>query len=210
MRRYWTTVNAHVGSASDPAHQFGFTQMDWFAAELDKAAANGDAVWVLGHVPGDAWLPEHSLRYQQLVEKHAGVIQGQFYGHDHQDGVKLTRACNATAPGNATPTPTPTAATDCSGNATGVMWVGPSLTEGWPSENPALRVMEYEPGDGGFRFTAAKTYSADLAAANADGKVSWVLEYDTAEAFGMPDISARSFERWVTQQMAVNATAFRG
>ena len=46
-----------------------------------------------------------------------------FYGHDHEDYIRLTR--------------------NSDGNATGVVWIGPALTEGFPSENPGIRQYEY-------------------------------------------------------------------
>jgi 3',5'-cyclic AMP phosphodiesterase CpdA len=64
---YWSSVNTHVAAGrGDGAYAFGFTQMEWLSTELDKAAARKDAVWLLGHVPGDAWLEEHTTRYQQV------------------------------------------------------------------------------------------------------------------------------------------------
>jgi hypothetical protein len=188
---YWTTINPHIKDSSDPAYTFGFKQMDWFGQQLDIAATKGDAVWVLGHVPGDAWVPELSAAYQQHITKHAQIVKGQFYGHDHQDGIKLTRACDK---GNST---------ECLGAPTGVMWAGPSLTEGWPSENPAIRLMEYDTGS--FEFTAAKTYSTDLETANRKGEVAWAFEYDTAEAFGLPDLSPASWEAWVQKKVTVKS-----
>ena len=193
---YWTTVNPHIKDKTDSAYKFGFTQMDWFGKALDAAAAKGDAIWVLGHVPGDGWLPEHTRAYQQHIERHAATIKGQFYGHDHEDGVKLTRKCDPA--GNSTD--------DCRGAPTGVLWAGPSLTEGFPSENPALRIMEYSTSS--FDFTAAKTYSTDLAVANAEGKVTWSFEYDVAQAFGLPDLSPIHWQNWVQTEMATNQTAF--
>ena len=191
---YWTEVNAHVKKGpADGAYAFGFKQMDWFADTLAAAAKNRDAVWVLGHVPGDEWLPAHARRYQQLIEAHKGIVKGQFYGHDHQDGIKLTRACEPNG-------------TDCTGAPTGVLWAGPSLTEGFPAENPAIRLMEYSPTT--FEFTAAKTYSADLEAANAKGSVGWAFEYDTADALGLPNLSPAAWEAWIQQQMSVNQTVF--
>ena len=66
---YWTRVNTHVAAGSkDGAYAFGFQQMEWLATELERAAARGDAVWLLGHVPGDEWLEEHAGRYQQLID----------------------------------------------------------------------------------------------------------------------------------------------
>ena len=192
---YWTNLNVHVKAGSkDGAYGFGFKQMDWLGSELDKAAARKDAVWLLGHVPGDMWLEEHTTKYQQLIEKHSTMIKGQFYGHDHTDGIKLTRAC-------------PTS--NCTGKPTGVLWAAPSLTEGYPSENPGIRLMRYDTkAKDKYAFTHAETYSMDLEEANKKGRAEWRLEYDAKSAYNLTDLSPSSWEKWVQRTLSVNESAF--
>merc|ERR1711939_706774 len=103
---------------------------DWFAAELASAEKRGARVWVLAHVPfDDGFVPAHVTRYQQLMEQYAHVVTGQFFGHDHTDFFKLTRSCDGSG---------------CRGTPTGTLFVGPSLTEGWPPENPGVRMYLYD------------------------------------------------------------------
>eukprot|EP00658_Telonema_sp_P-2_P023946 TRINITY_DN19606_c0_g2_i1.p1 TRINITY_DN19606_c0_g2~~TRINITY_DN19606_c0_g2_i1.p1 ORF type:complete len:428 (-),score=86.94 TRINITY_DN19606_c0_g2_i1:39-1322(-) len=189
---YLATLNPLVKNTTGSEYKFGFEMMDWFAGELQKAADSNISVWILGHIPGELWLPEHTLRYQQLVQGHASTIKGQFYGHDHEDYVRLTRECPSK---------------NCTGAPTGVVWVGPSLTEGWPSENPAIRLYEFDDASSG--ILDALTYSTNLTQANKVGSVAWELEYSTRLRFGMEDLSPQAWARQIEEQVAKNETAFR-
>jgi hypothetical protein len=70
---------------------------------------------------------------------------------------------------------------------------GPSLTEGFPATNPAVRELIFDAET--FALVDAKTYTANLHAANAaGGKLEWALEYAFSTEYGMPDMSVASFE----------------
>ena len=182
---YLSTLNPLVANTSNPAHHFGFKMMDWFKNELKNASESSTKVWILGHIPFEAWLPEHLSRYQHLISKYSHVVEGQFYGHDHEDYVRLTRDGQDQ-------------------NATGVVFIGPSLTEGYPSENPGIRLYKYNTSS--FSVIGARTFYTDLVQANEDKNVEWKLEYDMLEEFEMlKDLSPRSFER-LYLEMLDNAT----
>ena len=187
---YLSLLNPLVKDNSSAAHRAGFDMMAWFGGELAAAEQRGDVVYVLGHIPGESWLPAHSLTYQRLMQRYAATVKGQFYGHDHEDYVRLTREC-----GDAT----------CTGSATGVVFVGPSLTEGWPSENPAVRVYVT---DGNYTVEDALTYTADILEANEKGAATWVLEYSAKDRLRLDDLSPRSWEKYVALQLATNESAF--
>lgn len=91
----------------------------------------------------------------------------------------------------------------CTGAAWGVILNGPSLTEGFPATNPSLRLLGFDSTSN--TLTDVWTYYADLHDANKRGKLDWVLEYDMRAHFGMPDLSAASFEQLHTH-FAANAT----
>ncbi|KAH8049132.1 hypothetical protein JL722_12132 [Aureococcus anophagefferens] len=187
---YLSMLNPLVKDNSSAAHRAGFDMMAWFGGELAAAEQRGDVVYVLGHIPGESWLPAHSLTYQRLMQRYAATVKGQFYGHDHEDYVRLTRECD-----DAT----------CTGSATGVVFVGPSLTEGWPSENPAVRVYVT---DGNYTVEDALTYTADILEANEKGAATWVLEYSAKDRLRLDDLSPRSWEKYVALQLATNESAF--
>lgn len=73
----------------------------------------------------------------------------------------------------------------------GVILNGPSLTEGFPATNPAVRLVGF---DAAHSLTSVRTYYADLHDANRVGALNWTLEYDMREHFAMRDLSPASFE----------------
>ncbi|KAH8074010.1 hypothetical protein JL721_2567 [Aureococcus anophagefferens] len=159
--------------------------LDTIAATHEKLRAALPGVKVYGAVGN-----HDSLTYQRLMQRYAATVKGQFYGHDHEDYVRLTRECD-----DAT----------CTGSATGVVFVGPSLTEGWPSENPAVRVYVT---DGNYTVEDALTYTADILEANEKGAATWVLEYSAKDRLRLDDLSPRSWEKYVALQLATNESAF--
>jgi hypothetical protein len=71
------------------------------------------------------------------------------------------------------------------------------LTEGYPATNPSLRLLEFDSQT--YELLDAKTYTADLHAANRRGSVEpaameWKLEYSFKQQFNMSDMSVASFE----------------
>jgi hypothetical protein len=92
----------------------------------------------------------------------------------------------------------------CDGPATSVLLPGPSLTEGWPATNPALRLLEF---NAAFELAAVRTYYADLHEATAAGAPpAWRLEYDFAQQYGMADLTPASFEQ-LAARLAQNGSA---
>ncbi|ANB12241.1 Ppn1p [Sugiyamaella lignohabitans] len=62
-------------------------QLQWIANELADSEANGEAVWLMGHLPpgcSDCIVP-WSNAFQQIVERYSKTIRAQFYGHTHYD-----------------------------------------------------------------------------------------------------------------------------
>ena len=193
---YLSQVNPYVKDGTNGAREFGYKMMDWFETALDTAHQRGHAVWVLGHVPSGDWLPAHELRYLQLIEKYASMIQGQFYGHKHEDFAKLTRKCDETGL--------------CSGDPTGIVWVGPSLTEGWPSENPGIRQYVYGANDqdpqARYAITESVTFMTNLTEANIKSSVEWRMEYSTRQLYNMPDLAPASWLAVLNRMVTDNKT----
>lgn len=93
----------------------------------------------------------------------------------------------------------------------GVLLPGPSLTEGWPATNPALRLLEFDRDT--FELLDVQTYTADLHAANKAGSLDWGLEYSFKDKFSMPDMSPASFGALADRMSAAAAEewqAYRG
>lgn len=172
---YLCTLNPLVKNKSSAEYRQGFIQMDWFASELAAAEERKAHVWVLAHVPfDDGFVPEHVARYQQLMEQYAHVVSGQFFGHDHMDFFKLTRSCNGSS---------------CNGAPTGTIFVGPSLTEGFPPENPGVRMYLY---DDNHTVHDALTWRVNLSKANLNRKLEFEYEYSMKEAYNLTDLSPES------------------
>jgi len=175
---YLGELNPLVKNRSSAEYQEGFVQMDWFEKELRDAESRGDKVWVLGHVPfsdGSVGILEtHLVRYLRLVEKYKGTITGQFFGHDHTDYFRVTRACGDS---NST----------CQGTPTGVLFAGPSLTEGFPPENPGLRAYIYD--NASYEVEDALTYFVNLTNANREGRADVEFEYSFKQEYSLRDLS---------------------
>ena len=82
-----------------------------------------------------------------------------------------------------------------------------TMRPSWPHVGTAIRLMKYDP-KAAYAFTAAETYSMDLAAANRKGVAEWKFEYDAQRAFGLADLSPASWQRWVQTSLAVDEAAF--
>jgi len=172
---YLFTLNPLVKNQSSAAYHEGFVQMDWFEVELAAAEKRGDKVWVLGHIPfSDGVVEAHLIRYLGLVEKYKNTITGQFFGHDHHDYFRVTRACGGSN-------------TTCQGEPTGVMFAGPSLTEGWSPMNPGLRTYLYD--NATFNIQDAVTYYVDLNESNKLGKLEMKFEYSFVKEYGLSEFS---------------------
>ena len=76
-----------------------------------------------------------------------------------------------------------------------MLYVGPSLTEGYPPSNAALRRVE---ADGAtLDITDVVTSFGNLSAANAAWALVWEEEYRATALYGLPDVSPASWERLV-------------
>lgn len=67
-------------SIADPCGQFA-----WLKAELAQARANGEAVYILGHIIPFAkkWFQQYIDTYRGIVVSYNDVVRVQFFGHTH-------------------------------------------------------------------------------------------------------------------------------
>ena len=63
--------------------------------------------------------PLYSMRYMLLIQKYASLIEGQFYGHDHVDEVRIQNKCKY-----ATPDGTTSSVQSCDGEAVANIYIG--------------------------------------------------------------------------------------
>lgn len=167
---------------ADPGQQF-----QWLEEVLTNASQAGEMVYIIGHVPpgffektqNKAWFREgFNEKYLKVVQKHHGVIAGQFFGHQHTDSFRIFY--------------------DDTGAPINVMFLTPGVTP-WKTtlpgvvngaNNPGIRVFEYDRAT--LNVQDMVTYFMNLSQANAQGSARWELEYRVTEAYGVPDAGARS------------------
>ncbi|XP_006631446.3 acid sphingomyelinase-like phosphodiesterase 3b [Lepisosteus oculatus] len=170
--------NTQTAELEDPAGQF-----KWMDNVLTKAAVDQEKVYILGHVPPGffekkrlkAWFrPQFNRYYLQLIQKHHGVIAGQFFGHHHTDSFRMFY--------------------DSNGTPISTMFLAPGITP-WKTtlpgvkngaNNPGIRVFEYDPST--LLVQDMVTYYLDLTRANLAG-ARWEKEYRLSEAFRSPSAS---------------------
>jgi hypothetical protein len=86
-----------------------------------------------------------------------------------------------------------------------VLFVAPSLTEGYPPSNPALRRYEVADASGGFAVLDSVTSFANITKANEDWSLLFEPEYRATKQYGLADMSAASFAGLVAR-MAVDGS----
>ncbi|XP_019644210.1 PREDICTED: acid sphingomyelinase-like phosphodiesterase 3b [Branchiostoma belcheri] len=181
---YYTNdrVTAPTDDNTDPAGQFS-----WLEGVLQQAATDNEKVFLIGHVPpgfferykGKSWFyPEYNRRYLQVVTRHADVIKGQFFAHQHCDSFKLFY--------------------DEEGRAVNSMLLAPAVTpwtttlDGVGGNNPGIRLVSYNKNTGD--LTDVNQYYSNLALANMQGSPLWGREYSLRETFNLSDASPASLQ----------------
>ncbi|XP_064200127.1 acid sphingomyelinase-like phosphodiesterase 3b [Anguilla rostrata] len=173
--------NKLTESVEDPAGQFS-----WANQILTSAARNNEKVYIVGHVPPGffekkrhkPWFRSNfNRRYLELIQRHHGVIAGQFFGHHHTDSFRMFYSS--------------------SGSPISVMFLTPGVTP-WKTtlpgvtdgaNNPGIRVFEYDTST--LLVQDMVTYYLNLTRANA-ARGRWEKEYRLSEAFQVPDASPSS------------------
>ncbi|XP_019614981.1 PREDICTED: acid sphingomyelinase-like phosphodiesterase 3b [Branchiostoma belcheri] len=181
---YYTNdrVTAPTDDNTDPAGQFS-----WLEGVLQQAATDNEKVFLIGHVPpgfferskGKSWFyPEYNRRYLQVVTRHADVIRGQFFAHQHCDSFKLFY--------------------DDEGRAVNSMLLAPAVTpwtttlDGVGGNNPGIRLVSYNKNTGD--LTDVAQYFSNLALANMQGSPLWAREYSLKDTFNLADASPASLQ----------------
>ena len=88
----------HNVCGKDPLGQF-----EWLEQQLSTAESLGYRVHIHGHIPPvvdsyeriDMWAKAYTPMFWNLVERHADVLSGLFFGHFHSAEVRATRRMNA-------------------------------------------------------------------------------------------------------------------
>lgn len=95
----------------------------------------------------------------------------------------------------------------CHRPPTGVVLVGPSLTEGFPAANPAMRMYTVNASD--HTLLDSVTFVMDLHTANAEGQAAWQPEYSLKSFFDLPDLSPASFATALAGMVPADSLTWR-
>ncbi|XP_063585679.1 acid sphingomyelinase-like phosphodiesterase 3b isoform X2 [Penaeus indicus] len=191
------------GSDNDPAQQF-----EWVDKILTDLAGRKRKVYIMGHIPpgtferyqqkkeGFHWYQERfNKKYIEMVQKHANVIQAQFFAHHHTDSFRLFfDAADAARPVSymlLVPGVTP--------------WRS-SLSEETGANNPGIRLVTYDTVTGVVKEIS--TYYLDLTQANSNNKADWKLEYNFTKNYHLKAINPTTlYNLTKTMKMYEEATA---
>lgn len=161
-------------------------QTSWLENELAQAKRNGEKVYIHSHEspgrweknPSKHWLTKgHNKRMLNIIRKYSRQIEGIFSGHYHSDSFRVIYN-NETAVASILIAPALTP------------WKIPGTLIGPASNNPAIRLFEYDTATFGLRNY--EQYYLDLGEANQKNTPAWYIEYSATEAYGLPDVSAAS------------------
>ncbi|KAG5858041.1 hypothetical protein ANANG_G00025890 [Anguilla anguilla] len=163
--------NKLTESVEDPAGQFS-----WANQILTSAARNNEK-----KKRNKPWFRSNfNRRYLELIQRHHGVIAGQFFGHHHTDSFRMFYSSNGS----------PTSVMFLTPGVTPWKTTLPGVTDG--ANNPGIRVFEYDTST--LLVQDMVTYYLNLTRANA-ARGRWEKEYRLSEAFQVPDASPSSMHR---------------
>ena len=176
---YYYTQDKLTGNLPDPAGQFS-----WMENECKTARANGEKIFVIGHVPpgmfersrNTSWFyPQFNKKFLEFLKNNVDVISGNFFAHEHSDTFKVFRGKNLSA---------------------GVLFLAPAVTPwntslpGVGPNNPGIRLYDYDTATG--RVVNIRQYWLNLTEANSRNETDWTLEYRATKRYGVPDVGGAS------------------
>ncbi|CAL8071311.1 unnamed protein product [Orchesella dallaii] len=148
-------------------------QLQWMSNTLDAAEKNNEVVWIIGHVPpgsDDCWY-FWGLKYSAIIARYESIIKAQFYGHTHNDDLRILFDM-------AEEPPRPTGSLYISTSVTPYSYVNPGykvfLADGARGENNSTwEIVDHE------------TWIYNVTQANLEGSPTLFKEYSAKEAFGL-------------------------
>ena len=160
----------------DPGHQ-----IEWFENELAELEKNDGFAYVIAHIQPQGCLHQFGVRFHALMDRYQHIVRFSTYGHSHSESVHVTRAINTTDPIGF------------------YMGTGSGTTGGY--KNPSFTVFDF---DKEYMVPVnAHTYYFNLTEANAspDAEPKWMELHDLVKEYGLPDLSPKSMDDFVTNRM---------
>ncbi|KAH3787782.1 acid sphingomyelinase-like phosphodiesterase 3b [Dreissena polymorpha] len=180
---YYTSDKETV-NVSDPADQ-----LQWLNATLVNAKTSNEKVLITAHISPGVHTPSSILWMHEkfhtplvdILQTHADIIVGMFFGHDHSDGFKVLP--------------------DKTGTSMAPIFIAPSVTpwryvipnEIGPAHNPGIRLVEYDRTTG--RPLDITQYYLDLKTANQNATDNWEVEYEAKKDYEIPDLTAATLAK---------------
>jgi sphingomyelin phosphodiesterase acid-like 3 len=170
-------------------------QFAWLNETLDRAAAAGEKVWLLMHIPpgidgytsalnepkqdppATFWQPAITSRFLRLIEQRRETIQMSFVGHTHMDDFRVIQL---------------------NGQPALLSKIAPAVSPIF-GNNPGYQVYQHDRASG--RLLDYQTYYlsnlGDKKQPTPLADARWKLEYAFRAAYDLPDVSAASVARLV-------------
>ncbi|OQR79533.1 sphingomyelin phosphodiesterase-like [Tropilaelaps mercedesae] len=183
-------------------------QLVWLMNGLEQAANAGERVHIIGHIPPGTTecYKEWAQAYQRIISRFANIIEAQFFGHMHWDQFTVDWSVEKDETTESVPT--------------GVQIASPSATT-YMTGYPSYRILHF--GDHG-QLLDMDTYLLNITKLNQkffkaakglnrteiekrlkeldlrDGSHNeWKFMYSTRKAYGLPDLSPKSFASLIGQ-----------
>ena len=161
-----------IWNVTDPGKQ-----IEWLQSQLSSAESSGELVYIIGHIPiGDSdCLSQWGYRYKVLMDRYQYIVRGQFFGHTHNDHIKINRGF-------------------FSGEPISVQWITPSMTT-YTGLNPSFRQYEADPNT--WFPTNYHQYRLNLTNANLNqGPPQWFEAYDFLSEYSLPNMNITTVYTW--------------
>jgi len=192
------------GCAPDGGN-LGPVELGWLTDQLADARANGQHVWLLGHIPPgiDAnttaqnreekgmsctasitpfWADVYSSQLYELFTDYSDVIKFGIFAHEHYDDLRVAR--------------------DSSGNEIFGIKLPPSITP--LHNNPAFMAFNYNPVAGVITDTTTY-YLTNLSSAPTAATAIWGPEYSFDATYGQTSFDSKGLAGTVTKILTQSA-----
>ncbi len=172
-------------------------QLQWFSDTLEQAEKDNELVWIVGHVPpgsDDCWY-FWGEKYVALINRYETIIRAQFYGHTHNDELRIFFDMTEEPP-------RPTGSLSITTSVTPYSYINPGYKvfhtdgiEGQHDGSPTWEIMDYE------------AWIYNVSRANLDGvdtTPTLFKEYSAKEEYVLPSFRPKDLYNLVVRMAQDN------
>jgi len=148
-------------------------QLQWLNETLVQSQERNETIWLLGHIPTQdgAALPGYAQSLLDIIKPYSERVIALFNGHVHNDLVNV-------------------AVDEETGLPYLVQYICPSVTT-FTNINPSFRLYEIDKDS--YEVRDYTQYVTNVTEANESGHPTWQVEYSARAAYGLSDMSGRSW-----------------